>query len=141
MRQIKKLLLILCMMLGVSITANASENGGNEYNWDAIIDAIIQVESKNDKNARHGSSLGVLQITPVCVEECNNILRRKKVKKRFSLSDRLSIKKSKEMFILIMNEYNKKHSAKEACRIWNGGINSKSVRQKYWEKFLKYYKK
>lgn len=141
MRQIKKLLLILCMMLGISINANANENGGNDYNWDAIIDAIIQVESQGDKNARHDSSLGVLQITPVCVTECNNILRRKKSKKRFSLSDRLSIKKSKEMFILIMNEFNKKHSAKEACRIWNGGIHSKSVKQKYWEKFLKFYKK
>ena len=144
MRQIKKVLFILFIMIGVSVNAIASNNNsgiGNDFNWDPIMNAIIKVESEGNNDAKHGASLGVLQITPILVTECNNILRRKKSKKRFSLSDRLSAKKSKEMFILIMNEFNKKRSAKEACRIWNGGINSKSVKQSYWDKFKKFYKK
>lgn len=142
------------MLLAVSV--NTYANGSREVNvkkqstesvekspsnWDGIINAIIQVESGGDKNAQHGASLGILQITPVLVQECNKILKKKGSKKKFTLSDRLNVGKSKEMFIIIMEEYNKSKSAIEACRIWNGGVNSKRVRQSYWKKFLEHYKK
>ena len=48
------------------------------------MDAIIQVESKGDPKAKSGNSVGVMQITPILVAECNNILKRKKSKKRYT---------------------------------------------------------
>lgn len=154
MRQIRKVFFILCMLLAVSVSSYANESNGKElenstevettekdHNWDRIMDAIIQVESKGDNKARHGNSLGILQITPILVRECNDILKRKGSKKRYTLADRLSVRKSKEMFILIMNQYNKLKSAKLACKIWNSGVNSKNGRESYWKKFLEYYKK
>lgn len=154
MRQLKKVFLFLSMLLTVTVNTYAGENQTKEdasteveyvedesSKWDAIMDAIIQVESKGDSKASHGNSLGILQITPILVTECNNILKRKGSKKKYTLADRLNIKKSKEMFILIMNQYNKTKSAMNACRIWNGGVNSKKVRHGYWKKFLEYYKK
>ena len=154
MRQLRKVFLFLCMMFAVSVNSYASGNQKKEMNestkvenvesnpskWDKIMNAIIQVESKGDSKARRGNSLGILQITPILVTECNDILKRKGSKKRYTLSDRLNVKKSKEMFILIMNQYNKAGSAIAACRIWNSGINSKSVNHGYWKKFLKFYK-
>ena len=155
MRQTKRLFLLLCMTL--AITANAYANkkhakeinclanvenaNGKEHKWEKIMDAIIQVESGGNPNAKGGNSLGILQITPIMVKECNDILKDKGLNKRYKLSDRLSTKKSHEMFILIMNKYNKKGTAKEACRIWNRGIYSKKVKDSYWKKFLKYYNK
>lgn len=154
MRQLRKVFLFLCMMFAVSANSYASGNQkkemkkstkvekveSNPSKWGKIMNAIIQVESRGDSKARSGSSLGILQITPILVRECNDILKRKGSKKRYTLSDRLNVKKSKEMFILIMNQYNKAGSAIAACRIWNGGINSRSVNHGYWKKFLKYYK-
>ena len=154
MRHLRKVFLFLCMMFAVSVNSYASGNQKKEMNestkdenvesnpskWGKIMNAIIQVESCGDQNARRGNSLGILQITPILVRECNDILKRKGSKKKYTLSDRLNVKKSKEMFILIMNQYNKAGSANAACRIWNSGINSKSVNHGYWKKFLKFYK-
>lgn len=153
MRQLRIVFLFLCVILGISLNSYAGENRKNEkckstkvenvknrpHDWNKIMNAIIQVESEGDPNAKCGNSLGILQITPVLVRECNDILKRKGSKKRYTLSDRLSAKKSKEMFVLIMNEYNKARTAIEACRIWNGGAYSKHVNQQYWKKFLKHY--
>ena len=154
MRHLRKVFLFLCMIFAVSANSYASGNQkkemkkstkvekveSNPSKWDKIMNAIIQVESGGDSKAKSGNSLGILQITPILVRECNNILKRKGSKKRYTLSDRLNVKKSKEMFILIMNQYNKAGTANAACRIWNGGTNSKSVNHGYWKKFLKHYK-
>ena len=70
------------------------------------MDAIIHVESRGKANAKSGNSVGVLQITPILVKECNNILKQRRSKKRYKLSDRWSISKSKEMFLLIQSAHN-----------------------------------
>ena len=72
-----------------------------KFNWNPVMDAIIQVESEGNPNAVSGNSVGVMQITPILVKDCNDILKRQKSKKRFTLADRYSVAKSKEMFLLI----------------------------------------
>ena len=85
MRQTKRLFLLLCMTL--AITANAYANkkhakeincmanvenaNGKEHKWEKIMDAIIQVESGGNPNAKGGNSLGILQITPMTSPERN----------------------------------------------------------------------
>ena len=78
-----------------------------------------------------------MQITPILVAECNDILKRRKSKKRFTLSDRFSIAKSKEMFLLIQSVHNPLNSIEHAIRAWNGG-NHYSVKrtQRYFEKVM-----
>jgi hypothetical protein len=105
------------------------------FDWSKVIDAIIMVESEGNPNARSGNSVGVMQITPILVADCNQILRSRKSKRRYTLSDRFSIKKSKEMFLLYQSKYNPNNNVEKAIRSWNGG-NNYSVRttQRYYEK-------
>ena len=101
------------------------------------MEAIIEVESDGNANAKSGSSCGAMQITPILVKECNQILKRKKSKKRFSLKDRFSIAKSKEMFKLIQSYFNPANNVEKAIRSWNGGINYSVKRtQRYFEKVM-----
>lgn len=91
------------------------------YNWDPVIDAIIEVESGGDTNAKSGKYCGALQICPALVKECNNILKSMGVKKRYHLRDRFSRSKSREMFKLIQSHHNPSHNLEKAIRSWNGG--------------------
>jgi hypothetical protein len=101
------------------------------------MDAIIQVESEGNPNAVSGNSVGVMQITPILVEECNNILKSRKSKKRYTLKDRYSVAKSKEMFLLIQSQYNKANDIEKAIRSWNGGPKySLRATNRYYQKVL-----
>ena len=125
--------MILSMGL-MALSVNAKKSG---FNWDPVMDAIIQVESEGNPNAVSGKSVGVMQITPILVEDCNNILKRKKSKKRFTLSDRYSVKKSKEMFLLIQSYYNPTNSIEKAIRSWNGGVRySVRATNRYYRKVM-----
>ena len=107
------------------------------FNWDPVMDAIIQVESGGNPNAVSGNSVGVMQITPILVQDCNQILERKKSKKRFTLADRYSAKKSKEMFLLIQSYYNPMNNVEKAIRLWNGGVNySVRATNRYFQKVM-----
>lgn len=86
------------------------------------MDAIIQVESEGNPKAVSGNSVGAMQITPILVKDCNEILKKQKSKKRFTMSDRYSVAKSKEMFLLIQKYYNPRNSVEKAIRSWNGGV-------------------
>ena len=121
-------------------TAATTENGSsaNDFDWNPVMEAIIQVESEGNPKAKSGNSVGVMQITPVLVAECNDILKRKKSKKRFKLSDRFSISKSKEMFVLMQSVHNPLNSIEQAIRAWNGGNHYNVKRtQRYFEKVMK----
>lgn len=63
--------------------AEQTENA-NEVDWNPVINAIIHVESKGNSRAKSGSSVGVLQITPVLVAECNQILKNVRAKSALS---------------------------------------------------------
>jgi hypothetical protein len=106
-------------------------------NWNKVINAIIHVESRGDVNAKSGKSVGPMQITPILVEECNRILKMRNSRKRYSLADRVSLNKSKEMFLLIQDEHNPENSVEHAIRSWNGGQRySKRATDKYYRKVL-----
>lgn len=128
---------LLCFMSG---SKAYSQTVNKVHDWTPLINAIIEVESKGDPNAISGKSVGILQITPILVKQCNNILKTKKSSKFYTLNSRKSITKSKEMFILIQEYYNKEHNLEKAIRLWNGGPNySIKKTQKYFRKVMKYY--
>ena len=104
-----------------------------------VMNAIIQVESGGNPNAVSGNSCGAMQITPICVAQCNIILKARKSKKRYSLKDRFNIAKSKEMFLLLQSYYNLENNIEKAIRSWNGGMKY-TVRgtQKYYNKVMSY---
>ena len=107
------------------------------FNWDPVMDAIIQVESGGDAKAVSGNSVGAMQITPILVKDCNNILQKKKSKKRYTLADRYSVEKSKEMFLLIQSYYNPMNSIEKAIRSWNGGVHySVRATNRYYQKVM-----
>lgn len=109
----------------------------SDKQWQPVIDALIQVESNGRSNAVRGASVGVLQITPILVAECNNILKKRKSKKRFKLSDRYSKKKSIEMFLLFQSWFNPMHDIEQAIRSWNGGMHYSVERtQRYFDKVM-----
>lgn len=141
MKRIERLFLLLVLIV-ISSSAFAGNNGEDfeeKFDWQPVMDAIINVESGGNAKARSGLSCGVMQITPMLVRECNEILRRRKSKKRFKLSDRFSISKSKEMFLLIQSFHNPMNNVEQAIRSWNGGINYSVKRtQKYFNKVMKY---
>ena len=142
------MILVSILMLTVYTSAASAANNLNddvtsdEFDWNPVMEAIIQVESEGNPKARSGNSVGVMQITPVLVAECNKILKRKNSKKRYKLSDRFSISKSKEMFLLMQSVYNPLNSIEQAIRAWNGG-NHFSVKktQRYFEKVMNLLKK
>ena len=135
----RSIIIILTAILSVFVTTvNAQEKS---FKWDKLMNAIISVESNGDTNAKRGNSAGILQLTPIAVEQCNKILKEKKSKKRYTLADRFNADKSKEMFVLIQEYYNPQHNIEKAIRLWNGGPNySVSRTQKYYQKVMKNYK-
>lgn len=110
----------------------------SEKDWKPVIEAIMQVESNGRDNAKRGASVGVLQITPVLVAECNNILRLRKINKRYKLSDRKNRQKSIEMFLLFQSWFNPQKDVELAIRSWNGGMHYSVKRtQRYFDKVMK----
>lgn len=113
------------------------EASSSSMDWNPVMDAIIQVESGGNPKAVSGNQVGAMQITPICVKECNLILEGRNLKKRFTLDDRFSIKKSKEMFLLIQSHRNLENNVEVAIRAWNGGPRySKRATQRYYERVM-----
>ena len=144
MNRRKKRVFVLLTMLMTSVGMLANEKNeaaSATFNWNPVMEAIIQVESKGNPRAVSGNSCGAMQITPIMVAECNNILKKRKSKKRFTLADRFNVAKSKEMFILFQSFHNPKNNVEQAIRSWNGGMRY-TVRgtQRYFNKVMKYLK-
>jgi len=139
--------LVLALALFVMNTGQAhaggraGQNGKRLFDWSAVIAAIIQVESNGDSRACSGKSVGAMQITPILVADCNNILKQQGSKKRYTLADRYSVVKSKEMFLVIQQRYNPENDVEKAIRSWNGGIHyNKRSTQRYFDKVMKHLK-
>lgn len=138
MKRITKIVVIALLVLVPSVASAEDNIQASDFNWEPVMEAIIQVESSGNPNARSGSSCGAMQITPILVKECNQILKRKKSKKRFTLRDRFSVAKSKEMFLLIQSYFNPGNNIEKAIRSWNGGMNYSVKRtQRYFDKVTK----
>ena len=139
---IKRAVLSLMALFLVSLTASAEDSIWTSFkklsfDWNPVMDAIIQVESDGNPRAVSGNSVGVMQITPVLVKECNDILKKQKSNKRYTLDDRYSVEKSKEMFLLIQKYFNPENNVEKAIRSWNGGMKySIRATNKYYKKVL-----
>ena len=126
----------------VAMTVSAGTNAAKSVNksginWNPVMDAIIQVESEGNPNAVSGNSVGAMQITPILVKDCNEILKKQKSKKRYTMDDRYSVAKSKEMFLLIQSHYNPENSIEKAIRSWNGGVRySVRATNRYYQKVM-----
>ncbi|WP_440422609.1 transglycosylase SLT domain-containing protein [Prevotella merdae] len=136
-------LFIVCVLgtspvMGADAAAGSGAAQTENFDWEPVIKAIVQVESEGNTRAVKGNSCGAMQITPILVAECNNILKKRKIKKRYTLRDRFSLEKSKEMFLLMQSHFNPLNDIEKAIRSWNGG-NKYSVKrtQRYFEKVMK----
>lgn len=125
----------------LTLTANAQTTG--TYDWTNVMNAIIQVESKGNPNAhnKNGDCAGILQITKILVREVNQILEQRNSTKRYTYQDRYDAEKSKEMFILLQEHFNKEHNVEKAIKCWNSGFygNWKNKSGGYYKKVMKYY--
>ena len=141
-QMMKKVSVSLMALMMATVTAPAVTNAAKSaktsgFNWNPVMDAIIQVESEGNPNAVSGNSVGAMQITPILVKDCNVILKKKKSKKRFTMADRYSVAKSKEMFLLIQSHYNPENSIEKAIRSWNGGVRySVRATNRYYQKVM-----
>ena len=124
--------------MGANATADSEAVKTENFDWEPVMKAIVQVESEGNIRAVKGNSCGAMQITPILVAECNNILKKRNSKKRYTLRDRFSLEKSKEMFLLMQSQFNPLNDIEKAIRSWNGG-NKYSVKrtQRYFEKVMK----
>ena len=139
MERILRKVLVLLFVFTANLYAFAENNETQspQFDWNPVMDAIIQVESEGNPKAVSGNSCGAMQITPILVRECNNILKRRKSKKRFKLSDRFNVAKSKEMFILFQSHHKPQNSIEQAIRSWNGGLRySIKGTQRYFNKVM-----
>ena len=132
-------------LMALTFTLIASAGGGkvksstntSGFDWNPVMDAIIQVESEGDSKAVSGNSVGAMQITPILVKDCNDILKKQKSKKRYTMADRYSVAKSKEMFLIIQKYYNPENNIEKAIRLWNGGVKyTKRATNRYYKKVL-----
>lgn len=131
------------MIANAETTATTKTN--ETYDWTRVMNAIIQVESSGNPKAHNpnGDCAGLLQIKRCLVDEVNNILKRQGSSKRYTYADRYNGEKSKEMFVLLQEHFNKEHNIEKAIVCWNAGFYSKwrvSARG-YLQKVMKYYNK
>ncbi len=139
-RLVKQLCLSLSILTLMPLQAGAA-NGNDDsepFDWTPVMEAIILVESEGNPRAVSGNSVGAMQITPILVRECNNILRSRGDNKQYTLADRYDVGKSKEMFLLIQSQYNKSNDVERAIRSWNGGPRySVRATDRYYQKVLR----
>lgn len=139
--KIAKVVVLSVFIVTAYMEVSARSNEAKAFDWGPLMDAIAQVESEGDSRAINGKSCGVMQITPILVEDCNVILKKRGEKKKFTLNDRFNIEKSREMFVLIMSHYNPSNDIERAIRLWNGGINyTLKGTQRYYNKVMRLYK-
>ena len=132
---IKALLTLTFMICWLESVAQSTPT---ENRWDNLIKAISAVESKGNTRAVNGKHVGILQISPIVVDDCNRINKLKKNVKRYTYGDRYSEEKSIEMFWIIQNFYNKERNLEKAIRLWNGGSGyTRAGTQKYYNKVIK----
>ena len=107
---------------------------GKSVGLEDVMKAIIQVESGGNPSVKSGCYVGILQLSPIAVRECNKILG----KRKYTYNDRYNPEKSKEMWWIIQEYHNPEGNIEKAIRLWNGGPRySKRKTERYYRKVLK----
>ena len=134
----KILLFLVAVTLTVALNAQTKQQ---LKKWMPIINAIAQVESGGNPKAvsKSGTYVGLLQIAPICVSECNRIVG----KNKFTYNDRYSKEKSIEMFIVFQEYHNPEGNMEKAIRLWNSGdkncMKNKSKTEAYYRRVMSKY--
>jgi hypothetical protein len=68
------LLLVSTLKLGSTNDVAESVEKKNDFSWDSVIEAIIEVESSGDSLAVCDIYCGAMQISPILVNDCNETL-------------------------------------------------------------------
>ena len=139
----KKNLVLMPLMLMSTLKAGSiacvieNVEKEEEFSWDSVMDAIIEVESRGDSLAVCDVYCGAMQISPIVVDDCNETLAKQGRKLRYTLKDRFSVEKSKEMFRLLQGRYNPEQNVEKAIRLWNGGPSyTRRATQTYYNKVM-----
>lgn len=123
-----KIILLIVLLAPIFAQALSSE----EIEW--LIPALEVVESsgRSDAIGDGGLAVGILQIHPIMVRECNRILGRE----WFTPADRLSVSRSRAMARVYFRHHGQSWTVEQASRCWNGGPGGhrKKATLKYWEK-------
>lgn len=135
--------MVIAMTMVIPTTAY-SQTKKEVNKWERVMNAIIAVESEGNPKAHNpnGNCAGILQITPILVKECNNLLKQKKSTKRYTIGDRYNAQKSKEMFIFLQEHFNPEANVEKAIKQWNCGFYTKDWKSKsigYYKKVMKHY--
>jgi len=143
MRKIKTILMAIAITMVIPTTAY-SQTEKEVKKWERVMNAIIAVESEGSPKAHNpnGDCAGILQITPILVKECNQLLKKEKSKRRYTLGERYNAKKSKEMFIYLQEHFNPECNVEKAIKQWNCGFYTKDWKSKsigYYKKVMKHY--
>lgn len=90
--------------------------------WTILTMAIMKTESEFDPS-RIGATqdVGIMQFTPIAVEEVNRILRLEGKEDEYSHLDAFDIRKTIEMFNIIQNYHNKEQNISKAIHQHNPG--------------------
>ena len=137
---VKIIIFALMMLLNCSTFYVKAQNTTVDYN--RLITAIGTVESGLNDNARSGVHAGFLQISKVCVADCNRINKLKGVSTRYTLQDRFNHQKSIEIFWIIQKFYNPKLDIDYMVLLWNEGnsaMKKPKRKTKYYKKVMKIY--
>ena len=140
-RLVKNVCLSLSILTLMPLSVGAANEGDDseQFYWTDVMEAIILVESEGNPRVVNGNQVGAMQITPIMVRECNNILKARNSSKRYALTDRYDVEKSKEMFLLIQSQHNQQNSVERAIRSWNGGPRySVKATNGYFRKVMRY---
>lgn len=125
-RKIMKKLVVFVCMLGTAFTPYSAEcerqfthtieETVRVDDWQLLIKALIHVESRGNSNAvGKCDDVGVLQITPIYLQEVNRICR----EERYTLSDRYDSLASVEMFEIYQNHHNSTKDIMRAIQLHN----------------------
>lgn len=139
-KQTVRIIFALMMLLNCSTFYVKAQN--TTVNYNRLITAIGTVESKLNDNARSGVHAGFLQISKVCVTECNRINKLKGISTRYTSQDRFNHQKAIEIFWIIQKFYNPKLDPDYMVLLWNEGnsaMKKPKRKTKYYQKVMKVY--
>ena len=90
--------------------------------WTILTMAIMKTESEFDPSKIGATQdVGIMQFTPIAVEEVNRILRLEGKEDEYSHLDAFDIRKTIEMFNIIQNYHNKEQNISKAIHQHNPG--------------------
>ena len=140
-KQTRKILFTLILIICSTFKVAAQDTN---VDYGRLITAIGTVESKLNDKTVNGVHAGFLQISKVCVADCNRINKLKGVSTRYTLQDRFNHQKSIEIFYTIQGFYNPSGDLHYGILLWNEGCSAmKKPKRKtsYYNKVMNVYNK